>query len=119
MIISLIYGINASLLSYGYSDLGKSNSGEHIVLFLIVIIIIILGRPTAIKLMYKLLYEPDARVEDYNFTSKLDYNIQENAQPPKIVDFDIIEDDLEKKENIFVLPRIFENNQLDDSDHLK
>ncbi len=69
MTISLVYALNQSLLSQDLTDFGEDTSISLIGLFIIVLVLIIFGRPWAIKIFYKLLYEPDAKVENCSITT--------------------------------------------------
>jgi hypothetical protein len=64
MLISIAFGINASLVSIDMSDV-FSEGPSFIGLYLIVVICILLGRPYALRVLYGLLYEPYSRVESF------------------------------------------------------
>jgi hypothetical protein len=64
MTISLVFGVNQALLSFSLSEL---DTYALIGLFSIAAVIIIFIRPWTITFFYKLLYEPDSKVQDlYN-----------------------------------------------------
>ena len=82
----------------GESNLGNDSFGGLIGLFFIVLVIVILGRPWFIKLFYKLLYEPDAKVEDYPVTSRISFD----DKGLKVLDYYEERKELEENDSSFI-----------------
>lgn len=89
MAVSVGIGINQTLISF---DLTTFTTDQlNIAIFFIVIGCVLIVRPIAIKLIYKLLYEPYSRVEDYIDTSSpetLTRNQMEGQYIGQVVDYD-------------------------------
>lgn len=71
-------------------------SSSLIALYLIVLILFVIIRPIAIKLLYKLLYEPDNRVEDYKITTVFK---TENIQDLRLENVKVVDLVLEPKDD--------------------
>ncbi|CDW89366.1 UNKNOWN [Stylonychia lemnae] len=109
MSVSIIFAVNQYMLSDNMSELGQQNPEELIILFIITVIIVLFGRPQAIKLMYMLLYEPDSKVEDFDYaTTSIEINHKHDNQL-KMISFDPKDDDFENKNlKLITLPKLFD-----------
>ena len=64
MLISLAFAINASMVSSNMTEIFKDKV-KLIGIFFIVVVGVIILRPIALKVLYKVFYEPTSRVESY------------------------------------------------------
>ena len=77
---------------------------------MISVVIVILGRPLAIKLIYKLIYEPNSRVEDFDYTINTEtLNLKFDSNKLKTITYDH-KDDFEKADMKLSLPKVFDND---------
>jgi hypothetical protein len=65
MSLSLAFAINSALLSADSAQSEFTSLGSKVGFFIIVVLGAVLLRPLALKGMYRMLYEPYGRVEDY------------------------------------------------------
>lgn len=65
MTISVIFGVNAAMLTFDLSEIGKSDPIVLLGMFGIGLVIVVLIRPWSVLFFYKMLYEPNSRVQSY------------------------------------------------------
>eukprot|EP00347_Sterkiella_histriomuscorum_P015207 403357907 len=95
MTIALIYGINAAMLTYDLSAIGKDKPIQLIGIFFIGVVIVILIRPWSLLFFYKLLYEPTSRVQHLALQRQ---NSMGNSKAPlKSNDIEVFGDMIEKE----------------------